>query len=35
MLFPGMAISLAVIALNLLADAIRAITDPACIGGLG
>ena len=33
--FPGVAISLAVFALNLLGDAIRDITDPRLRGGLG
>jgi peptide/nickel transport system permease protein len=34
-LFPGLAISLAVLALNLLGDAIRDVTDPRLRGGLG
>ena len=33
--FPGLAISLAVFALNLLGDAIRDLTDPRLRGGLG
>ena len=33
--FPGVAISLAVFALNLLGDAIRDVTDPRLRGGLG
>jgi peptide/nickel transport system permease protein len=35
MLFPGLAISLAVLALNLLGDAIRDVADPRLRGGLG
>jgi peptide/nickel transport system permease protein len=34
-LFPGLAISLAVLALNMLGDAIRDVTDPRLRGGLG
>jgi peptide/nickel transport system permease protein len=34
-LFPGIAISLTVFALNLLGDAIRDVTDPRLRGGLG
>jgi peptide/nickel transport system permease protein len=34
-LFPGLAISLTVFALNLLGDAIRDLTDPHLRGGLG
>jgi peptide/nickel transport system permease protein len=34
-MFPGLAISLAVFALNLLGDAIRDLTDPRLRGGLG
>jgi peptide/nickel transport system permease protein len=33
--FPGLAISLAVLALNMLGDAIRDVTDPRLRGGLG
>jgi hypothetical protein len=33
--FPGLAISLAVFALNLLGDSIRDLTDPRWRGGLG
>jgi peptide/nickel transport system permease protein len=33
--FPGLAISLAVFALNLLGDSIRDLTDPRLRGGLG
>jgi peptide/nickel transport system permease protein len=33
--FPGVAISLTVLGLNLLGDAIRDITDPRLRGGLG
>ena len=34
-LFPGLAISLTVLGLNLLGDAIRDLTDPRLRGGLG
>ena len=33
--FPGLAISLAVLALNMLGDAIRDVADPRLRGGLG
>jgi peptide/nickel transport system permease protein len=33
--FPGLAISLAVFALNMLGDAVRDLADPRLRGGLG